>query len=120
MRYMLMFRPNEAPPPGTHACRADLPEMQKLIADLTTSGVLLSTQGLMGSATGARVRFSEGKMSVRDGPFAEAKELVAGVCVVEVNSREEAVALAQRFLKIAGGGEGDVLQVIEHRKTSHK
>ena len=90
-----------------------MPEMQKLIGELMASGVLVATHGLMGAASGARVKRSAGKVSVRDGPFAEAKELIAGVCVVEVGSKEEAVKLAQQFLEIAGDAEGDVLQVIE-------
>ena len=112
MRFMLMFRPEKAPPPGTHACRADLPEMQSLIAELFASGILISTHGLKGSESGARVRHSGGKMTVRDGPFAEARELIAGVCIVEVPSRDEAVALARRFLEIAGDAEGDILEIL--------
>ena len=87
--------------------------MQKLMSELKNSGVLLATQGLMSSNSGARVRLSSGKLSVKDGPFAEAKELVAGVVLVEVRSKADAVELAKRFLAIAGGGEGDVLQVLE-------
>jgi hypothetical protein len=113
MKFMLMFRPEKEPPAGKHACRADLPEMQKLIGELMASGVLVATHGLMGAASGARVKRIAGKMTVRDGPFAETKELIAGVCLVEVKSKDEAVALAQKFLEIAGDAEGDVLQVIE-------
>jgi len=113
MRYMLMFKPDKEPPPGEHACRQHLPEMAALIGDLKRSGVLISTEGLLSSDTGARVTFTEGKISVRDGPYAEAKELVAGVAIVEVKSRLEAVELAKRFLKIAGGGIGDVLQIAD-------
>jgi hypothetical protein len=111
MRYMLLFKPLQEPPPGTHACRQELPEMQKLMGELQAAGVLVSTHGLLPSDTGARVRLADGKLSITDGPFAEAKELVAGVAVVEVPDRAAAVALAKRFLAIAGGGESDVLQV---------
>jgi hypothetical protein len=105
MRFMLMFKPDRNPEPGDHACKQNLPEMAKLIGDLKASGVLVSTVGLLGSETGARVRHSGGRVSVTDGPFAEAKELVAGAAVVNVSSKREAVELAKRFLAIAGGGE---------------
>ena len=60
-----------------------------------------------------------GKATVRDGPFAEAKELVAGFAVVDVKSKAEAVELAKRFLTIAGGGESDVLEVFVPTGTGH-
>jgi hypothetical protein len=113
MRFMLLFKPDKEPEPGVHACKQNLPEMAKLIGELRQSGVLLSTEGLLPSESGARVRFSGGKMTVTDGPFAEAKELIAGVALVKVNSKADAVDLARRFLTIAGGGEGDVLEVAE-------
>ena len=72
---------------------------------------MISTLGLKPS--GARPRSAVGRsLSVTDGPFAEAKELVAGVCLVEVASKDEATALAKRFLEVAGGGEAEVRQVI--------
>jgi hypothetical protein len=111
MKYMLLFKPEVNPPPGIHACRKDLPEMRNLMAELHASGVLVATEGLQPSDTGARVRMTQGKLSVQDGPYAEAKELVAGFCIVEVASKADAVSLAQRFLTIAGGGQADVLEV---------
>jgi hypothetical protein len=63
---------------------------------------------------GARVKYDGvGRHTVTDGPFAEAKEIVAGFAVVNVKSKAEAVELAKRFLAIAGEGESDVLQVFE-------
>ena len=113
MRYMMLFKPDTPPEPGVSPCKQQLPEMAKLMGELKASGTLLATEGLMPSDTGARVRLAGGKLSVRDGPFAEAKELVAGFAIVRVNSRSEAVELARRFLAIAGGGESDVLEVME-------
>jgi hypothetical protein len=79
-----------------------LPEMGRFIEELRSEGVLIATEGLKPSESGARLRFSGGKVSVVDGPFAEAKELVAGFVLVEVPSRAAALALAERFLRIAG------------------
>jgi hypothetical protein len=113
MRFMMMFKSAEAPEPGRSACKQHLPEMAKLTDELTKAGVLLTTEGLLPSATGARVALSGGRLTVTDGPFAEAKEVVAGFCIVRVNSKAEAVDLAGRFLTIAGGGRCEILEVFE-------
>jgi hypothetical protein len=67
---------------------------------MTSKGILVETGGLMPSSTGARLRLSGGKVTVTDGPFAEAKELIGGYAIVQVNSRDEAIQLAKRFLQI--------------------
>ena len=119
MRYLMMFKPDRNPEPGEHACKQNLPEMAKLVGELTTAGVLLSSTGLLGSENGARLRLTGNKLSVTDGPFAEAKELVAGVAVVNVGSKAEAVELAGKFLRIAGGGDCEVRQVDEPAARAH-
>jgi hypothetical protein len=110
---MLMFKSDQPVEPGTSPCKRQLPEMAKLMDELKKSGTVLATEGLLPSDTGARIRLSGGKLTIRDGPFAEAKELVAGFAVVRVHSKAEAVELARQFLSIAGGGESDVLEVWE-------
>ena len=74
---------------------------------LTDAGVLLSLDGLHPSQKGARVAFSAGKATVTDGPFAEAKELVGGYWMIQVKSKAEAVAWAQRCPAL----NGDVIEV---------
>lgn len=113
MRFMLMFKGDKPPEPGDVACRQNLPEMKKLMGELKGKGIVISAEGLEGPEKGARVRLTGGKYSFVDGPFAEAKELIAGVCVVEVGSKQEAMDLARRFLEIAGGGESEIRQVTE-------
>ena len=113
MRFLLMFKGDKPPEPGDAACKQNLPEMKKLMAELKAKRILVSSEGLEGPEKGARVRVTNGKYSVIDGPFAEAKELVAGVCVVEVQSKQQAIDLAQKFLEIAGGGESEIRQVME-------
>jgi hypothetical protein len=113
MRFMLMFKGDKPPEPGDVACKQNLPEMKKLMTELKAKGVLVSTEGLEGPEKGARIRMAHGKYSVIDGPFAEAKELIAGVCVVEVNSKQEAIDLAKKFLEIAGEGESEIRQVMD-------
>ena len=76
-----------APPPAPEAFVA----MQKYNEEAVKAGVLLAAEGLTPTSKGARVKFSGGKATVIDGPFAETKELVAGFSIIKVNSREEAI-----------------------------
>ena len=113
MRYMMVYRPEHNQDSGCSASQEHVAEMGKFVEELANAGVLLATEGLHPIAKGARVRLSAGIITVTDGPFAEAKELIAGFAIVRVSSKEEAVELAQRFLKIAGDGETEIRQVFE-------
>jgi hypothetical protein len=119
MRYMIMFKTdadNEAEAP---ACMV-LPEMQKFIGELRDEGVLLGTEGLKPTAfNAARIKKTGGKFTWTDGPFAEAKELVAGFVLVSVPSKDAAVELAERFLTIAGFGWAEVREVFEPHDAIH-
>ena len=83
-------------------------EMGKLIEEMANAGVLIATDGLQPSSKGARVRISEGKFTVTDGPFTETKELIAGYAIVEATSKQEAIEWAKRFLKVMGEGESEI------------
>jgi len=72
-------------------------EMQKYHEELQRAGVLLDASGLQASSKGWRVRYSGAKRTVIDGPFTEAKELIAGYTIIQVKSREEAMEWARRF-----------------------
>ena len=109
MRYMLIFKADKD---GVPACK-DLAEMGTLMDELKQSGVLLGTEGLQPTSSGARVRLAGGKFTTTDGPFAEAKELIAGFALVRVNSKDEAVELSKRFLRVAGEGASEIREVIE-------
>jgi hypothetical protein len=74
--------------------------MHKLRDRETKAGRLLDTGGLTPIATGAQVRITDGKLSVVDGPFVEAKEVVGGYAIFELPGKEEAVAMAVEFMKI--------------------
>jgi hypothetical protein len=113
MRYMVVLRAAQAtsPPP---------PELMEAIMKLgdeaTQAGQLLDTAGLAPSAAGARVQLIGGEISVTDGPFAEAKELIS-YALYDVRSREEAVEWTSRFLRLhrdlwpGWEGEADVLKL---------
>ena len=67
----------------------------------------------MPSAAGARVRLLNGKVTVTDGPFAESKEVIGGLAVLQANSKAEAIKLVEDFLQVAGDGECELRQLFE-------
>ena len=77
-------------------------DMGRLIEDLTGAGQLISTDGLRPTSEGVRVRLRRGKLSSVDGPFTETKEVIGGYAILEAKSKEEAIELTRRFLKIHG------------------
>jgi hypothetical protein len=87
--------------------------MGKLVDEGFKSGRLLATEGCLPSAKGARVRLSEGKFTVTDGPFTESKELVAGFALIQADSKAEAIEYAKQFLQLAGDGESEIRQIFE-------
>ena len=113
MRFMVLVKANEETEAGVLPSEALLAEMGKYNEELAKAGVLLAGEGLQPSSKGARVRFSGGELTVTDGPFTESKELIAGFALLQVKSKEEAIELTRRFLKVAGGGEAELRQVFE-------
>ena len=114
MRYLCIYK--SAKPEGTPPTQQEITDMGKLIEDMQKSGVLLATEGCLPTALGARVRLSSGKITVTDGPFTEAKEVIGGFALIQVNSKQEAIEQTKRFLKIAGDGESEIRQVYEGPK----
>jgi hypothetical protein len=117
MRFMLMFKTGNDVEAGIPPCK-DEPAMVRFIGELTDRGVLQSTEGLYPSDRGAVVERRAGHVHVTDGPFAEAKEIVAGYAIVNATSKSAAVALAGQFLEIAGEGVAEVREVIESPSAS--
>ena len=113
MRFMGVLKADKDTEAGVPPSPELIAEMGNLLEDATKAGVLLATDGLHPSAKGARVRLSDGKLTVTDGPFAETKELIASYALLQVNSKEEAVEWTSRFLKVLGRGECDLYQVFE-------
>ena len=97
MRFMSIITSEQPPrPPPPELMEA----MNKLANREITAGRMLDTGGLMPLAMGARVKVAEAKVSVVDGPFVEAKEVVGGYAIFELTSKEEAVALAVEFMQL--------------------
>jgi hypothetical protein len=106
MRFMTLYKPgkeSDAPP-----TQKEMADMGQLIEEMAKAGVLIATDGLQPSSKGARVRLSGGKFTVTDGPFTETKELIAGYAIIQVKSKEEAIELTKRFLKVVGEGESEI------------
>jgi hypothetical protein len=111
MKFLCVYKPSK--PEGTPPTQQEMIEMGKLIERMQKSGVLLATEGCLPSALGARVRKSGSKITVTDGPFTEAKEIIGGFALIQVNSKQEAIEETKKFLQIAGDGESEIRQVFE-------
>ena len=98
MRFMMLMIPlgYETAPPDVQLDPARVKAMMKYNEALQKAGVLITLDGLHPPSMGARVSFSTGKPIVTDGPFAETKEVLGGYWMIEVNSREEAIAWAKK------------------------
>jgi hypothetical protein len=96
MRVIVLVKANQDSEAGVMPKRADLESMGKFNEQLIKAGMLLAADGLHPSSKGARVRFSGGKPTVTDGPFAETKELVAGFWLWKVKSLDDAVDWLKR------------------------
>lgn len=98
MRFMMLMIPKgyESAEPGTVPEAAAVAAMMKYNEALKDAGVLITLEGLHPPSMGARVSFAGGKPVVTDGPFAEVKEVLGGFWMIEVASREEAIAWASR------------------------
>ncbi|HLL67293.1 MAG TPA: YciI family protein [Micromonosporaceae bacterium] len=114
MRFMVMIKGNESTESGELPSEEMLTEMGRYNEELVKAGVLLAGEGLHPSSKGARVRFSGTNRTVVDGPFAEAKELIAGFWLIQVKSREEAIEWVKRCPNpTPGESEIEIRQVFE-------
>ncbi len=112
MRFMVLVKENEASEAGTLPSTEIIEKMQKYNEELVKAGVMLAAEGLHPSSKGARVRFEGGKRTVIDGPFAEAKELIAGFWLWQARSKEEALEWLRRA-PFDGGVEIELREVFE-------
>src|SRR5438105_6015724 len=110
MKFLSIYKTVER---GVSPTPEEMAAMGKLIDKHMRSGSLLATEGCLPSALGARVRLSNGKATVTDGPFIESKEIVGGFAILQANSKQEAIELAKEFLQVAGEGECEIRQVFE-------
>ncbi len=113
MRFMVIVKANQDTENGVLPSERVLAEMGKYNEELVKAGVMLAGEGLQASSKGARVRFgADGKRTVIDGPFAEAKELVAGFWLWQVRSKEEAIEWLKRA-PFGDDAEVEIRQIFE-------
>ena len=116
MRFMILVKATRDSEAGKQPPESLFAEMAAYHEALAKAGVLLDGSGLQPSAKGWRIRYSGDKRTIRDGPFAEAKELVAGYTMIQTKTREEALEWARRFPNPSidhGEAEIEVRQLFE-------
>ena len=114
MKFLSVYKTVETGAPT----REEMASMGKLVEDGMKAGFLLAVEGCMSSAAGARVRRSNGRLTVTDGPFTESKEVIGGLALLQANSKDEAIELVKQFLHAAGDGECEVRQLFEADQTT--
>ena len=110
MRYLSIYK---SPERNTPPSQEEMDGMGRYIVESIKKGVLISTEGCLPSALGARVRRENGKVTVTDGPFTETKEVVGGFAILEATSKAHALELAKEFLAFVGEGECEIRQLYE-------
>lgn len=114
MQFMILLKADKNTEAGVMPSEKLLADMSKYNEELLNAGVLLAGEGLHPSSKGARVKFSDGKRTVIEGPFPEVKELIAGFWLLQVKSGEEAIEWVKRCPNpLEGEAEIEIRQVFE-------
>jgi hypothetical protein len=110
MRFLSVYKKEERNTPPT---QEEMTTMGQLIEKWMKKGALLSAEGCLPSVMGARVRLADGNLTVKDGPFTESKEVIGGLAIIQAQSKQDAIALIQEFLRVAGDGECELRQLYD-------
>jgi hypothetical protein len=111
---MVMHYETEAMEAGEPPTPETIAGVGQFITELANTGVLLAGEGVGPSSEGARLTIDGGgHVTVTDGPFAEAKELIGGFAILEVSSKEEAIEYSKRFAKVVGVTKIDIRRVLD-------
>ncbi|HEY4131816.1 MAG TPA: YciI family protein [Gemmatimonadaceae bacterium] len=119
MRFMSIYTPDPSLDENVPPRAEEIAKVDALIKEMSAAGVLLVTEGLKPSSTGARLEYKNEKVVVVDGPFTESKELVGGYAIIQVNSKAEAIEWVKRFLGVMGGGKAEVREMHECSDFEH-
>jgi len=112
MRFVVMVKATKDSEAGILPTTEEFAEMEKFNDELVKAGIMLAGEGLKDSSKGVRIKFDGKKRTVRDGPFAETKELVAGFWIWQVKSKQEALEWAKR-IPFEKGEEVEIRQIFE-------
>ncbi|AKN69387.1 MULTISPECIES: YciI family protein [Streptomyces] len=99
-RYLSIVHVDESSAPAGGPSEELMQRMGELIEEITKAGVMLDTAGLTPSAQGTTVRWEGGRLSVTDGPFTEAKEVIGGYALMQCKDKAEALEWTKRFLQV--------------------
>jgi hypothetical protein len=111
MRFMMIVKANKDSDAGKMPSEELLSAMGSYNEELVKAGVMIDGAGLQASSKGARIKFSDGKVTVTDGPFAETKELIAGYWIINVKSKQEAIDWAKRVPPPHGKNEESEIEL---------
>ncbi len=100
MRFMMIVKADRDYEAGRPPSPALMAAIGELTGEMTRTGVVLETGGLLPSAAGARINVSKGRLTVTDGPFIEVKELIGGYAIIRARSKAEAVEHGKRFMAV--------------------
>jgi len=108
MRFMIIRKADDETEAGARASEELIAAMARYVEEMVKAGVMIMGDGLKPSSQGARVKFDGGRPTVIDGPFTETKELVAGVSIIDVASKEEAIEWVRRWPTLDGHGNVEI------------
>jgi hypothetical protein len=100
MRFMMIVKADKDYEAGAPPKPELMAAVGKLSEEMIKAGILLDSGGLLPSSKGARISVKQGRLTVTDGPFSEAKELIGGYAILQVKSREEAIERGRRFMQV--------------------
>jgi hypothetical protein len=115
MRFLVTLPANEQAEAAVMPSDDIITAMERFNDEMTKAGVLIASDGLHPTSRGARIRFSNGKTIVTDGPFTESKELIAGYWIIEVQSKEEAISWMRRA-PFGGGVELTLREIFDREE----
>jgi hypothetical protein len=126
MQFMMMVKANEDYEAGQPPPPALMARMAEYSARMAKEGVLLSGAGLVPSSRGARIHAAGGTLTVMDGPFSEANELIGGFAIIRADSREQAIEFGKDFMRqhveVLGAGytgELEIRQIFDPSDVVH-
>ena len=108
MQFMIMRKADAETEAGVMPGADLIADMTRFHAEAAKTGIVIAGSGLMPSSRGAKVKFNNGRPTVIDGPFTEAKELIAGYTLIEVPSREAAIEWVKNWPKLDGHGNVEI------------
>ncbi|MCC7372810.1 MAG: hypothetical protein IT306_30640 [Chloroflexi bacterium] len=113
MKFMVMSRADKHSEAGEFPGPEVTARMMTFMQEVAEAGILVTAEGLTPSALGARVKLSNGKVTVTDGPFTETKELIASFAILNVASKEEAIRWTTKWAQVFGEMECEIRPIFE-------